>query len=311
MPCIALTLWWPIIVPGGRGFWSGGTTVYIYRGGNWDHGWRSRTNILIWSTSDGGAPSSTGLYLALASPPVVASSSHIDGDEEGMDSIASTEVGGMVNIPSSHLQLQSVPALGGSPLKERETTMFDDWPLELGPHLIDAEARKVRAFIRSYHRCFYLAFKILKVIKENPSTFSWRLTIAFFGNLIGLVFLSGLPFRLVSESFWQQESKGMATDKLKWGASLKTTLRASTLNIRLETNTNIYMTITNTKIWMKINLESKAKWRIAGEEQCKGATTSSILHQNQDEHHILMHKYRGKWANNKALDVAANVIKGD
>jgi hypothetical protein len=43
------------------------------------------------------------VYTALASsPPVVASSSHIGGDEEGMDSIASTEVGGMVNAPSSH-----------------------------------------------------------------------------------------------------------------------------------------------------------------------------------------------------------------
>ena len=42
------------------------------------------------------------IYTALASsPPVVASSSHIGGDGEGMDSIASTEVGGMVNAPSS------------------------------------------------------------------------------------------------------------------------------------------------------------------------------------------------------------------
>ena len=40
------------------------------------------------------------VYTALASsPPVVASSSHIGGDGEGMDSIASTEVGGMVNAP--------------------------------------------------------------------------------------------------------------------------------------------------------------------------------------------------------------------
>ena len=33
------------------------------------------------------------------SPPLVVSSSHIDDDEEGMDSIASTEVEGMVNGP--------------------------------------------------------------------------------------------------------------------------------------------------------------------------------------------------------------------
>jgi hypothetical protein len=33
--------------------------------------------------------------------PDVASSSHVGGDEEGTDFIASTEVGGMVNVPSS------------------------------------------------------------------------------------------------------------------------------------------------------------------------------------------------------------------
>ena len=49
-----------------------------------------------------------------------------------------------------------------------------------------------------------LAFKILKVIKESPSTFSWRTTIPFFGDLIGSVFSSGLAFRLVAESSWQQ-----------------------------------------------------------------------------------------------------------
>ena len=42
------------------------------------------------------------VYTALASsPPVVALSSHIDGDEEGMDFIASIKVGGMVIVPSS------------------------------------------------------------------------------------------------------------------------------------------------------------------------------------------------------------------
>ena len=42
------------------------------------------------------------IYIALAStPPVVASSLHISGDEQGPDSIASTEVGDMVNVSSS------------------------------------------------------------------------------------------------------------------------------------------------------------------------------------------------------------------
>ena len=49
-----------------------------------------------------GEPRAQQVYTALVTfPPVVASSSHIDGDEEGMDSIASTEVGGMINAPSS------------------------------------------------------------------------------------------------------------------------------------------------------------------------------------------------------------------
>ena len=55
-------------------------------------------------------------------------------------------------------------ALGGSPLVERVTTKFDDWPLELSLHLTGAEAQKVQAFIHSYHNLF-LAFKILKGIK--------------------------------------------------------------------------------------------------------------------------------------------------
>ena len=42
------------------------------------------------------------VYIALASShPMEVSSSHISGDEEGTNSIASTKVGGMVNAPSS------------------------------------------------------------------------------------------------------------------------------------------------------------------------------------------------------------------
>jgi hypothetical protein len=42
------------------------------------------------------------LYTALASSsPMVVFSSHLGGDEEGTDSITSTEVGDMVNAPSS------------------------------------------------------------------------------------------------------------------------------------------------------------------------------------------------------------------
>ena len=59
-------------------------------------------------------------------------------------------------------------APGGSLLVEKETTKFDDWPLELGPHLTGAEARKVRAFIRSYRRCFAFSLQDLEGYKGKP-----------------------------------------------------------------------------------------------------------------------------------------------
>lgn len=75
---------------------------------------------------------------------------------------------------------------------DKETTKFDDWPLELGPHLTDAEAQTVLAFSRLYWRCFTLFFKILEATKENPSTFIWRTTILSFGGLIDSIFFRGL-----------------------------------------------------------------------------------------------------------------------
>jgi hypothetical protein len=51
---------------------------------------------------------------------------------------------------------------------ERETTKFDDWPLELGPHFTRNEARNVRAFIRSYCRCFSFSLQDLEGYKGKP-----------------------------------------------------------------------------------------------------------------------------------------------
>ena len=48
---------------------------------------------------------------------------------------------------------------------KRETTEFDDWPLELGPHLIGAKARKIRVFICSYRRCFAFSLQDLENYK--------------------------------------------------------------------------------------------------------------------------------------------------
>ena len=46
-----------------------------------------------------------------------------------------------------------------------------------------------------------LAFKTVKPIKMNQFTFSWRTTIILSGDLISLVFLRGLAFRLIVESY--------------------------------------------------------------------------------------------------------------
>ena len=51
---------------------------------------------------------------------------------------------------------------------ERETTKFDDWPLELSPHLTGVDAWKVQAFIRLYRRCFDFSLQDLEGYKEKP-----------------------------------------------------------------------------------------------------------------------------------------------
>lgn len=61
-----------------------------------------------------------------------------------------------------------MPASSGSPLVEKKTTEFDDWPLQLGLHIIGAETQKVRAFIRSYCRCFVFSLKDLEGYREKP-----------------------------------------------------------------------------------------------------------------------------------------------
>lgn len=61
-----------------------------------------------------------------------------------------------------------MPACSGAPLVKKETTEFDDWPLELGPHLTGAEARRVRAFIRSYRSCFAFSLEDLEGYRGKP-----------------------------------------------------------------------------------------------------------------------------------------------
>ena len=87
---------------------------------------------------------------------------------------------------------------------ERETIKFDDWPLELGPHVIGAEARKIHAFIRSYRRCFTFSLQDLEGYKRKSIHIQLEDNHPIFEDLIGSVFPSRLAFRLVAESTWQQ-----------------------------------------------------------------------------------------------------------
>jgi hypothetical protein len=58
-----------------------------------------------------------------------------------------------------------VLAPSGNPSMKKETTEFDDWPIEVGPKLTGAEARKVRAFIRSYRNYFVFSLHDLEGYK--------------------------------------------------------------------------------------------------------------------------------------------------
>ena len=61
-----------------------------------------------------------------------------------------------------------MPIPGGFPLLEKEITKFYDWSLELGPRLTSAEAWKVRAFMRSYSRCFAFSLQDLEGYEGKP-----------------------------------------------------------------------------------------------------------------------------------------------
>ena len=56
-------------------------------------------------------------------------------------------------------------APNGNPSMKKETTEFDNWPIEVGPKFTGAEAQKVRAFIRSYRNCFVFSLHDLEGYK--------------------------------------------------------------------------------------------------------------------------------------------------
>ena len=51
---------------------------------------------------------------------------------------------------------------------KKETTEFDNWPIEVGLKLTGAKAQKERAFIRSYRNCFPFSLHDLEGYKGKP-----------------------------------------------------------------------------------------------------------------------------------------------
>lgn len=45
----------------------------------------------------------------------------------------------------------------------KDTTEFDDWPLDLGHYIMGVEAQMVQAFVFSYWDCFAFSLKDLEV----------------------------------------------------------------------------------------------------------------------------------------------------
>jgi hypothetical protein len=58
-----------------------------------------------------------------------------------------------------------VLAPSGNPSMKKETTKFDDWPIEVEPKLTGAEVQKIRAFIRSYRNYFAFSLQDLEGYK--------------------------------------------------------------------------------------------------------------------------------------------------
>ena len=54
------------------------------------------------------------------------------------------------------------------PMKNKNSTKFDDWPLELGPHFICTKAQKLLTFICSYQCCFAFILPNLEGCEGKP-----------------------------------------------------------------------------------------------------------------------------------------------
>ena len=96
-----------------------------------------------------------------------------------------------------------MPVRGGSSTVEKETTEFDDWPLEMGPHLTDVEARKVQAFIRSHRTCFAFSLHDLEGYKGKPIHIQLEDDHPIFCRLYKLSLSEKLVFRHGVRNYWE------------------------------------------------------------------------------------------------------------
>ena len=89
---------------------------------------------------------------------------------QGAHRSKSLEVGGEARAKCnlSWVLVRVRASIRWSSLVERETTKFDDWSLELGPHLTSVEIQRVRAFICSYHGCFICSLQDSEGYKIKP-----------------------------------------------------------------------------------------------------------------------------------------------
>ena len=93
-----------------------------------------------------------------------------------------------------------MPTSCGFPLVQKETIEFDNWPLELGPHLTSVEARKVRAFICSYRRCFAFSLHDLESYEGKSIHIQLEDDHLIFRRPYNSIFPRGLASKLIKLS---------------------------------------------------------------------------------------------------------------
>ena len=96
-------------------------------------------------------------------------------------------------------------APSGNPSTKKETTEFDDWPIEVGPKLTSAEARKIRAFVRSYRNCFAFSLHDLEGYKGKPIRIQLEDDHPISDGRTDLVHLKSWVIKLDVKNYWQRK----------------------------------------------------------------------------------------------------------